>query len=112
MCGGASSTAAQQWGLPNGVGAVILAALVIITVVFGLDGILKALSKIGPVIIVMIFLVSVVTAMSGLPNYATNVAAVDAGMYIPDELPRYHGEIATPSRANCHTVTEGATLPI
>lgn len=81
MCGGASSTAAQQWGLPNGVGAVILATIVIITVVFGLDGILKALSKIGPVIIVMILTVSVVTAASGLPNYATNVALVDAGNF-------------------------------
>lgn len=81
MCGGASSTAAQQWGLPNGVGAVILTALVIGTVVFGLDGILKSLSKIGPVIIVMILLVSVVTAISGLPNYVANVAAVDAGKF-------------------------------
>ena len=29
MCGGANSTATQQWGLPNGVGAVILTACVI-----------------------------------------------------------------------------------
>ena len=33
-------------------------------------------------------------------------------LYIPDELPRLHGEIATPSRTNCHAFTEGATLPI
>lgn len=39
MCGGASSTVAQQWGLPVWSGAVLLTMLVIITTVFGLDGI-------------------------------------------------------------------------
>ncbi|CBK79383.1 Uncharacterized membrane protein [Coprococcus catus GD/7] len=81
MCGGASSTMTQQWGLPVGIGAVILTIAVICTVVFGLDGILNALSKIGPVIIIMILLVSIVTAISGAPNYAQNLAAVDAGTY-------------------------------
>ena len=81
MCGGASSTMTQQWGLPAGIGAVILTIAVICTVVFGLDGILNALSKIGPVIIVMILLVSIITAISGAPDYAQNVTAVDAGTY-------------------------------
>ena len=81
MCGGASSTVAQQWGLPTGVGAVILTILVICTVVFGLDGILKALSKIGPVIIVMILVVAAVTAITGAGNLSTNMAAIDAGTY-------------------------------
>ena len=81
MCGGASSTVAQQWGLPSGVGAVALTILVIITVIFGLDGILKALSKIGPVIIIMILLVSIITAITGIPHLTANMAAVDAGTY-------------------------------
>lgn len=81
MCGGASSTVAQQWGLPSGVGAVALSILVIITVIFGLDGILKALSKIGPVIIIMILLVSIITAITGIPHLTANMAAVDAGTY-------------------------------
>ena len=81
MCGGASSTVAQQWGLPVGVGAVVLTILVILTTVLGLNGILKTLGKIGPVIIAMILLVSVVTAITGAPNLGTNMAAVDAGMY-------------------------------
>ena len=81
MCGGASSTVAQQWGLPSWVGAVALTILVTITTVFGLDGILKALSKVGPVIIVMILIVSIVTAISGLGDYNANVVAVDAGTY-------------------------------
>lgn len=81
MCGGASSTVTQQWGLPVGVGAVLLTVLVITTTIFGLDGILKALGKIGPVIIAMILIVSSVTAVTGLANLDTNIAVVDAGMY-------------------------------
>ena len=35
MCGGANSTVSQQWGLPIGVGAILLTILVISTVIFG-----------------------------------------------------------------------------
>lgn len=81
MCGGASSMVAQQWGLPTGVGAVILTVLVIVTTVFGLNGILKALSKIGPIIIFMILFVSIITAITGIPNLSSNIVAVDARKY-------------------------------
>lgn len=81
MCGGASSTMTQQWNFPNGIGAVILTILVVATVIFGLDGILKALSKIGPVIIVMILLVSAITAVTGLGDLQTNLKVVDSGTY-------------------------------
>ena len=81
MCGGASSTATQQWGVPAGVGAVVLTALVIVTVIFGLDGILNALSKLGPIIIAMILIVAVITAFTGAPHIAANMKAIDAGTY-------------------------------
>ncbi|NSD61508.1 hypothetical protein G4470_11885 [Blautia faecis] len=81
MCGGASSTATQQWGVPVGVGAIILTVLVIITTVFGLDGILKALGKIGPVIVIMILIVAGITAITGAPNLGANMEAIDAGNY-------------------------------
>lgn len=81
MCGGASSTISQQWGLPVGTGAVLLTILVIVTVIFGLDGIIKSLSKIGPVIIFMILLVSIIAATTGACDLQTNMAAVDAGQY-------------------------------
>lgn len=81
MCGGANSTATQQWGLPNGVGAVILTITVVATAVFGLSGILNALSKLGPIIIVIILLVSAVTAVTGFGNFGSNLAAVDSGAY-------------------------------
>lgn len=81
MCGGASSTLTQQWGLPAGTGAIILTILVIATTVFGLDGILKTLGKIGPIIIVMILVVSAITATTGAPDLVANMASVDAGTY-------------------------------
>ena len=81
MCGGASSTVSQQWGFPSYIGGMVLTILVISTVIFGLDGILKTLSKIGPIIIILILVVSVVTAITGAPNLSTNMAAVDAGTY-------------------------------
>lgn len=82
MCGGASSTAEQQWGLPSGAGAIILTILVIITTIFGLNGILKTLGKMGLVIVIMIFLVSVVTAITGSSNLSKNMAAIDTGIYL------------------------------
>ena len=41
MCGGANATCTQQWGLPSGVGAIVLTALVVGTVILGLEGIVK-----------------------------------------------------------------------
>ena len=81
MCGGANSTLSQQWGIPSGVGAILLTILVICTVVFGLEGISKTLGKIGPIIIIMILLVSIITAISGAKNLVTNMSAVDSGAY-------------------------------
>ena len=81
MCGGANATATQQWGVPQGVGAFVLTILVIATVIFGLDGILKTLSKIGPIIIVMILIVSIVATITGWKNLSEGMAAIDAGTY-------------------------------
>ena len=81
MCGGAGSTVAQQWGLPTWIGAFSLSILVIATTIFGLDGILKTLSKIGPIIILMILFVSVVNAISGFPNLSANMTLIDSGTY-------------------------------
>lgn len=81
MCGGANSTAMEQWGMPNGVGAVALAVLVVATAVFGLNGIIKTLGVLGPVIILLIVVVSVVTAIMGAEHYAEGLAAVDSHKY-------------------------------
>ena len=81
MCGGANATCTQQWGLPSGVGAIVLTALVVGTVILGLEGIVNTLGKVGPIIIAMILIVSIYTAITGIPNYSSNVQAIDAGAY-------------------------------
>ena len=81
MCSSANSTATEQWGLPKGVGSAILASAVVITAVFGLDGIINALGKLGPVIIVLILIVSATSLFTALPHLAEGFKAIDAGTY-------------------------------
>ena len=81
MCGGANSTVTQQWGLPNGVGAIILTVVVVGTALFGLKGIVGALSKVGPIIIALVLLVSVWTCVTQGSGFAEGAAALDAGKY-------------------------------
>lgn len=81
MCGGANSTCMEQWDLPNGAGAVILAVAAISTVVFGLSGVVKALKFVGPVIILLIIFVSTWTAITGWGNLTEGFAAIDVGKY-------------------------------
>lgn len=81
MCGGANSTAVEQWEMPNGVGAILLAGSVILTAIFGLKGILNTLKVIGPVIILFIVAVASITAISGWENFGMGLEAVDNGKY-------------------------------
>ncbi len=81
MCGGANSTAMEQWNLPNGIGAIILAGLVILTALAGLNRIVKVLGFLGPVIIIMIIIVALVTAITGWSNLENGLAAVDNRKY-------------------------------
>lgn len=78
-CSSANSTAAEQWGLPNGVGAAVLVGAVVATAVFGLDGILNALGKLGPIIIGAIIFVSVYTLIKYAGNYQEGLALIDSG---------------------------------
>ena len=81
MCGGANSTAMEQWGLPNGAGAVILAILVVVTAIAGLNGIVKTLGVLGPVIIMLIIVVSLYSAINGWSNLGAGMEAVDTHKY-------------------------------
>lgn len=81
MCGGANSTMVQQWGFPNGAGAIVLTITVVITAIFGLKGILNALSGLGPVIIVSIFVIAGITSVTGFANFSENLRAIDNGAY-------------------------------
>lgn len=81
MCGGANSTCMEQWGLPNGAGAVILAVTTILTVIFGLNGVLKTLKVVGPIIIILIIFVAVFAAITSWDNYNNGLLAVDSHKY-------------------------------
>ena len=81
MLGGANSTAMQQWGLPNGAGAVLLAVVAVATVACGLEGIVKALSFLGPLIVVFLLAVVGYSAATGSLGFGAGAAAIDSGAY-------------------------------
>ena len=81
MCGGANSTAMQQWGLPGGAGAVVLTVAVVATAVFGLDGILSSLSRVGPLVIATIFSIAIVSSVTGFGQFQANLQAIDDSVY-------------------------------
>lgn len=61
MVGGAAATLEQQYGLPLYLGGLILATLACCTVVFGLNALVKVLGMIGPVVVVICFLLGILT---------------------------------------------------
>lgn len=81
MCGGANSTCIEQWGLPNGMGAIILTIAVIVTVVFGLNGVVNSLKFVGPIIILLIIFVSSWSAITGWSNLRIGFDAIDNSKY-------------------------------
>lgn len=81
MLGGANSTAMQQWGLPNGVGAILLAVVAVATVVYGLEGIIKALSFLGPFIILFLLVVVVYSAATGSLGFEAGADLIDSHAY-------------------------------
>lgn len=81
MCGGANSTAIEQWSMPNGVGAMVLAISSIVTVYFGLNNIIKVLKWIGPVIIILILVISGITSIMSWDNFAEGIALIDSKHY-------------------------------
>ncbi len=81
MCGGANSTAQEQWGLPNGAGAILLTLLVTSTVLFGLGAILKLLRNLGAInICFMLTIVLLTIAMAG-HLFGEGLTAIDSGHY-------------------------------
>lgn len=73
MLGGMGATMAQQFGLPQWIGAVGMAVMAGATVVFGLNAMVSVISKIGPVIVGLSLLIgvySLVSVFSQIPEGA------------------------------------------
>lgn len=81
MCGGANSTAIEQWGLPNGVGAIILSISSITTVYFGLNNVLKVLKYIGPIIIFLILLIAILSIINSSNDFISGIQSIDNKQY-------------------------------
>jgi uncharacterized membrane protein YkvI len=60
MLAGADSVMAEQFGLPIGVGAAIMAAVVLATLFFGLREIVNVIGAIGPVLVGLVIFIAVV----------------------------------------------------
>ncbi len=81
MIGGAASTLHQEYGLPTWVGAVILTALTILTVVGGLNSLVDAIGIVGPVIVVLCIAIGLVTCIRDGGNIAAGLDIIREGTY-------------------------------
>ena len=81
MIGGAASTLHQEYGLPQWVGAVILAVLTILTVVGGLNSLVDAIGIVGPIIVVLCIGIGLITCISDGGNIAAGLEVIKEGAY-------------------------------
>lgn len=79
MLGGTNAMLHQQYGAPLGLGAVILAILIVVAVAAGLNGMLSALGKLGPVIITLVIFIAVGTLVNDWDSAASGVEQIDTG---------------------------------
>ena len=68
MYSGAASALNEQYGAPKWVGALIIAALCCLTSLFGLKRIVDIISKIGPVLIGIALIISLIAVVQGAAN--------------------------------------------
>lgn len=73
MIGGAGATLNEHYGLPTIVGGVIMGILAILTVLMGLDGIVKVLGKIGPAIVIIAILLGIVSIFKNFDNLSPDI---------------------------------------
>lgn len=79
MVSGAASTLAQQYRVPLIVGAILIAGLAGITVAFGLNSIVDIIGKIGPILVLLIFINACISLYMNYGSITANIAAIDSG---------------------------------
>lgn len=79
MVAGASAAMTQQFGWPTWIGACLLAGFACVAVVFGLNTMVDIIGKIGPVIIVFIMTITIITLVSTGENIPEGAAILARG---------------------------------
>lgn len=79
MISGFGNTLNQQFNFPLYVGYGIAVILSVGTAVFGLDGIVNIIGKIGPIVVGMLLLLGIFAAFKLFPHIPDGVAAMQAG---------------------------------
>lgn len=79
MISGFGNVLNQQWGLPIAVGSAIAVVVSVGTAICGLSRIVDVIGKIGPVIIVFILIIGIVSAFKYFPMIAEGNAAINSG---------------------------------
>lgn len=81
MVGGAASTLRQEYGLPTWVGAVVLTALTILTVVGGLNSLVDAIGIVGPIIVILCIGIGLITCIRDSGNIGAGLEIIKEGAY-------------------------------
>lgn len=71
MISGAGSAIHQYYGLPNIVGRLIMATLILITVLSGLDRLVQVIGKLGPIIASIALIIGVTSLVSNIDGLRT-----------------------------------------
>lgn len=79
MMAGAGATLNEHYGLPNWVGSVVMMCLVCITTVFGLNGIIDVIGKLGPLIAAFAIFLGLYSFFSNPSGVIENAALIQAG---------------------------------
>lgn len=79
MVSGAASTLQQQYGFPLFIGAILIVILAGITVAFGLDSIVGVIGKVGPTLVLLLFIMVSISLYMNAGTIPANIAAIDSG---------------------------------
>ncbi|WP_206215056.1 hypothetical protein [Adlercreutzia sp. ZJ138] len=81
MVGGAASTLHQGFGIPEWVGGVLLAGLVILVVAAGLNKLVNIIGVIGPIKIGFFVVVGIAVLIVGWPHISEGLETIASGTY-------------------------------
>ena len=79
MLAGSSALLHEQWGVPDYIGGIIIAVLAGTAVIFGLNGVVNVIGKIGPVMIVFSIIVAIYSLISTAGNIPENISMINSG---------------------------------